>query len=613
MAIENKPSVAKKPWYRKKLLWLFLIILFSLGGIAFYIYNNFNKLLSEALIKNFNTSLASDVYELKFEKLRVNIFDGDIRVSNVVLQPREKPLQDYPYINSSFVLKTGKLVLKNVMLKELLQNNNLRLDKIEIDRPDVLLNLSGAIHILFPFKDSTIVSNQNEKKKTIDSFLLKTFELIDANFKVVNSFEEREFEIKDFDFAFNDLYLSQNIGIDSLICKSVKLSIGSASGTMLKSGIRTIQLNDYEFSIDNLHVQKSIDATNFHFSDLNTSIKNLDILLADSIYRITLGSFGLSYKEKTIKLEKINFIRNVSEAEMQKRFRFQHTQFSGSVGSMDFVNVNFDSLIYNGKLFVDELVIDSVTANIFKDKTKPVDLKRFPGYPGQQIAAIPLPLRINKVVVRNGTIFNKERKPDRSVAKVSVNKLNATVTNVTNIEKEQPLSINGEAYLENRVLFKVDLVFDYTKPQFTINAKIPKFDIKNLNALMKAYTPANTNSGVVDEISLSGKVYHTHATGTLKFLYHDLNIDLQLKEQAQWKSTLGALAANTVLNASNPLSAEKPARIVKFGIERDMNKGFINIIIKSLLEGIKETMLPSKANRKAFNKTKKEWKDQQKP
>ena len=67
-------------------------------------------------MKSFDASIVSDVYELKFEELRVNIFEGSIRLFNVSLQPREKPLNPYPYINSSFrfktyLLKTYRLVL----------------------------------------------------------------------------------------------------------------------------------------------------------------------------------------------------------------------------------------------------------------------------------------------------------------------------------------------------------------------------------------------------------------------------------------------------------------------------------------------------------------------
>jgi hypothetical protein len=83
---------------------------------------------------------------------------------------------------------------------------------------------------------------------------------------------------------------------------------------------------------------------------------------------------------------------------------------------------------------------------------------------------------------------------------------------------------------------------------------------------------------------------------------------LALQNKAKWKSSVLAFAANTAVNSSNPASAELPPRIVKFQATRDMNKGFINLIIKSLLNGIKETMIMSKENRKAYREAKKQLK-----
>jgi len=98
----------------------------------------------------------------------------------------------------------------------------------------------------------------------------------------------------------------------------------------------------------------------------------------------------------------------------------------------------------------------------------------------------------------------------------------------------------------------------------------------------------------------------------MKFLYHDLKVDLALQDKAKWKSSVLAFAANTYLDASNPGSANLPPRIVQFHVERDMNKGFVNIIIKSVLSGLKETMIMSKENKKAYKKAKKEMKKETK-
>ena len=86
-----------------RVLAVFFILLIA-GAVLIYI--NLGKLLTNALNKGFNANVISDVYGLKFEKLSVNLLQGDVEVYNVELKPREKPLVNYPYINSSFRLAT---------------------------------------------------------------------------------------------------------------------------------------------------------------------------------------------------------------------------------------------------------------------------------------------------------------------------------------------------------------------------------------------------------------------------------------------------------------------------------------------------------------------------
>ena len=62
------------------------------------------------------------------------------------------------------------------------------------------------------------------------------------------------------------------------------------------------------------------------------------------------------------------------------------------------------------------------------------------------------------------------------------------------------------------------------------------------------------------------------------------------------------MAANSIIKANNPSSPGMPLRKVKYTVQRDMNKGFINILIKSVLQGVKENFLPSKENKKAYRK-----------
>jgi hypothetical protein len=474
----------------------------------------------------------------------------------------------------------------------------------------VELTLDGNNYTFFPFEDSTGIADPSKanKKKPIKSFFLKEFGLIDASFHVTNLAKEREFKIQKLNISLKDLVIDQRPGRDIITNTRVDFSIAAFTGSLQKKAIKYINFKDFKITIDSLDLQQTVDTAIYHFADFSTGLNMLDVQTADSISHLTIDTFNLSYNGKSIKLKNVSFKPNISDAEMQKKFTYQTSQFSGTVGMMNLLGVNFDSLIYNGKIFIGEIFLDSLSASIFKDQRKPVDRKRFPEYPGQQIKGIPVPLLIKHLKATNINLVNKELKPDGDYAKANINRATLDVKNITTLPSDELLTANADAYIENKAHANVTLSFDYNKQQFGIDCSIKQFNLTALNPLLQSYTPATIEKGVADEVTFSGKAYQTNASGTMKFLYHDLKIDLSLRDKPAWQSSVLAFAANTYLDASNPGSANQPPRIVQYHVERDMNKGFINILIKSVLSGLKETMIMSKENKKTYKQAKKEAK-----
>ena len=596
-----------KSSFKKYLLWITggLFVVIVLAGII--LYYNFNRILSDALMKSFNSSLASDVYELKFKNLNVNLLEGNIKVRDVELSPREKPLKNYPYINSSLRLTTKKLLLTNVEITTLLQQNKLKLDRIEIDKPVVDLIIADMVPVFIPFKDSTGVpaTDNQESKRSLESFFLKEFKLINASFHVANSAKHRDLSVKRVNINLSDLMMDQHPGKDLISYSHIGLLIGEITGSLQRDKIKYISLKDYSLTVDSLEIQKTPDTLIYHFADYSLGLNDLDLQTEDSIFHLTLQSFQLSYNDKSVNLKNLAFNPNISNNEMQKRFKFQNTQFAGSVSSLSVNGINFDSLLYSKKLFIDEISLDSVSASIYKDKTKPLDTSKFPEYLGQSVKTISLPLLIKQVTATNVNIVNNERKPDSTYARVNINRGTADVKNITNLPTKEVLSMKAGAYIENKVHFNLNLGFSYLKPEFSINGMFEKFDITDLNKVLEAYTPAKIKKGTVDKIEFSGIAKRTEATGTMKFLYHDLDVELQLEDKAKWKNSVLSFAANTVVASANPVSANLPPKIVEYRVERDMNKSFINITLKSALAGLKETVIMSKENRKTYKEDKK--------
>lgn len=597
-------STSKRKWPIRRTIWISIIIV--LLGAATILYTYLNRLLSDALLKSFNSTVVADVYELKFENLLVDIFEGSIQVYNVELHPREKPLHDYPYINSSFRLSTENLILKKVEIFTLLKSKKLFVERISITKPEITVTLTGKRNIMLPFKDSAPVQNQtSEEKESLNSFGLNEFQLIDADFHVINEGKQREFKVKDFNISLSDLEVEQDLGKYEASFDQVALSIGEVSWDLQKGVLQHISLKDFKVGVDSLSIHLTLDTAIYRFHDFNTGMRDLDIQTADSLFHIEMESFDVSYKSKTIKLKNASFSPNVSHEVLQQKYKFQHTEFAVAVGQLDLKQVNFDSLIYGQKIFIDTLQLANVKGSLFKDKTKPMDTTKRPPYTGQRIRSLPIPLAINYVRATDVHLENIERKPDSTYATIHITKGNLSLTNVTNQSVVNELVINADAYINDVAHFKAKLGFSYKKPQYTFDCAVSEFNLPDLNPLIMAYTPAKFIAGVADEISFSGIADETTATGTMKFLYHDLEIDLKLREQAKWKSSIITFAANSILNENNPVTEKAPQRIVQFNIKRDMTKGFLNVLIKSLLNGLKETMIMSKENRKEYKAAKK--------
>jgi len=604
----NQPNKRNK---RRKIFIVLSAIGLLLIAAILYLYANLNKLLSDALLNAFNSNLISDVYELKFESLKVDPLNGNIRVKNVSLEPRKQPLNSYPYINSSFVLKTKSLTIMHVQLMTLLSENNLQLQEIEIEKPEVNVILDGEVNIFFPQKDTSTVRNNKSKKKFVDYYSLSKFQLSHAAFSGVNNLNGGNFTIRDFNIALTDIIIDQKTFHSIFYYKNFDMSIGEVSGHVKRGPFSTIYFRDFHLAVDSFNVDKTVDTLIYKFKDCRFAIRNVDLNTADSVLHIQMNAFDLSYKDSSITAGGISLKPNMTSAKLQEHLKFQKTDVAVSAGSLKISAINFDSLSRK-KIVIGKLALDSVQASIYKDNTKMVDPEHLPGYPGPQIMTIPLPIRIDEIELSNLNLESIERKKDGVPAVVHLNKGSVHVKNFTNLKPEDELNVDLEAYIENKVKFNMKLDFSYAKPEIKINGHFGRFNLPEMNKVLAAYTPAKIDSGIADEINFSGLVTHTQSNVTMKFLYRGLKVDLQIKEKAKWKSDVLAFAANTYLSENNPPDSGSPPKIVKYKVERDMHKGFVNIIIKSALAGLKETMLLSGENKKAYKKKKKEMKEKDK-
>jgi len=463
---------------------------------------------------------------------------GSIQVRNVELTPRQLPVAGYPYINSSLKLHADKILLSKVDIYTLLRTNILKLQRIEIMEPEIAIKLAGKRNIFFPFND-TSAANQPDinKKKFIEAFLLAEFSIVNATLVVTNEGLQTDLTTKNLSLSLKDLMIKQVPGRDVIANRLFDLSIGEAVWRFKKSDVQSVSISEYKLKVDSLALQNSADTFIYRFKNFSTGLKVLNMQTEDSLINVSMQSFNLSYRDKFILLKGIKFEPNISDAAMQRRFKYQNPVFSGTVGTIKLVGLNFDSLVYINKIFADEVELDKLSVSIFKDLTKPVNPEKFPAYPAQQTRSIEMPLDIGHLTATNITLENVEKRAEGKGI-VIVKRMQIHAKNVTNLTSTGFLTVNADGFLENKAHVFLDLQFSYAEPKYTMNARIGKFNLPDLNDFFSSYTPATILKGTADQVTLSATAYRTYSSGTMKFLYHGLDVDLNLKNQAKWKSDL---------------------------------------------------------------------------
>ncbi|HEX5111493.1 MAG TPA: DUF748 domain-containing protein, partial [Saprospiraceae bacterium] len=552
------------------------------------------------------------VYQLEFQDLKVNPITGYIIVLNAKVFPRDTARQQYGYINSHFDLTTRKIVLEKVNLVKLLWGNALDLDKIEIVEPEIDFTIANKNPVFFPFRGEKLDTVGVEKKRALVSFVIKKLDLVDAHFHVINLDSTREGDLQGINLSFGEITIDRETQKDKIAYQYFDFSIGELNAKLKKSDLRDFHLKDFMIRVDSLYFEQTPDTVIYHFSDARTSGHDLDIQTSDSLFHIALDSFRLHYAGNAIELKNVAYKPNRSEKAIAARFPFRKEVFNVVADSIHVKGINFDSLMYANKIFVDEVLLDSVYCEIYKDLTRPFPPHHQPKYLGQQVKEYAIPVFIKHINVSHANLLNKEVTPDSSSGKVNITRGKLDIYNITNLPTAEPLKVEADAYVENSAHTNLEVNFRYDQSQFSIKGNVKPFELQELNPFINSYTPMRIKKGMSDGITFSGVVYRTYSTGNMKSLYHDLEFEMAPVEKVSLGTIIKAFVAKTIINNSNPPSPNLPTRVVQFHVDRDMRTGFIWIIVKSMLDGIQETFIMSKENKEVYREKKEIMKKREK-
>jgi len=574
-----------------KILFIILLtITFVLFGIITYVNYNINNILTEKINESYNRSKFSEYYNLKYNKLKVNILTGNLKLLDVKLTHKANSNTNFFEKYGSIDYMVGKVIFKNVDIFKFIKTDSLTIDKIIIKKPTISIQKGSKI-----LKPYNFLNKNNDTTNVLLS--LKTFDLQDANL---------EYHDKNDKINIHSLYiLSKNIEITANIyIKSFILKVKDA----VQISESVDHINNFSFknlsvNINNLEINPKHDTSIYTYSNFTINIKKPKFTTKDSLYTFRTNNILIDYKNKNAIVENIIFKPNFSRKRFSKKFKYQTEIYSFDIKKLEITNINFKNLLLEPHLTAENISVNNIIADIYRDKTFPLNTNNYPKYPAQQIQQINIPINIKNINANNISITYSEKISKSKTGKIDISSLNLKIKNITNKTNENNLIIEAKGKVRNKIPFNILVNLDYNKPQFTFKGTVFKSNLRNANKTLSSFEPIELKSGTLNKLTFNGSANNNYSSGNMLFLYNNINIkilDKNKKASTKVKNKVAALVANTVIYKNNPAKGKKTPREVKFKYIRDKNKSFINLIWKSIFSGIIETIHPSKENKKQY-------------
>jgi hypothetical protein len=389
----------------------------------------------------------------------------------------------------------------------------------------------------------------------------------------------------------------KSISADSIVLENISVTVSDNRYQTLRYKAVGLSIRLIDLAIDSTD---RIDSGKILFSrDISLQCDSLYLLLQNRYYNLFVKGFDYESDRASLHIDQLKLSPKLTETAFAGAFKFAKDRFDISVKMLDILNIDRQRFIHQ-QLVADEMKIRQSSVFIFRDKSVPHDsIDRTDDYPQLAIMKLPLAINFRKIAISDTYIEYKEKneKSDSS-GKVAFFKVVAQLSNVTNIE-ESILS-NNRMILDFKSSFlrvapfhtKMVMLLNDRQGRFYLNAELGAFGAEALNPLLKPMALAEIKKGQIKYLEFHLNATNLKSSGTLKFCYDDLNLNLLKKDEDENKyknKILPSLLASMVIRKSNPSNGH--FKTVSINYKRDIHRSIFNLMWKSLFTGIKETAM----------------------
>lgn len=532
-------------------LFALLIIVVIVLGINTFASLYLNKMI-KARVKTEIDKATNGEYKLLLGKMWLNVAGGSLTVNDVQFLPN---FPEKVYDDSRYSIAADKIIIENFSFWNFLRGKDLTFSRTAFINPEIKIY------------QSTVIKVKDENDTIPHIFPL---------YKIIKS-------------------QVSSVTIDLIEIKKSRLLIyrSYADTNAVFSG------TDNDIRIKNFKVNEACERTNhiFFADKVEVAIKEFAYQIKD-LYALEGTGLYASYTDSIVTIDSVKLIPKFNKQHFSEKVGHQTDRIKLSSGKISFEKMNVKLFFERTWLLAGRLKINNLFIGAYRDKNfvrKERELKSLQ----RVIRDIPLLIKINEIHLHNSTVVYEELSPDAELAgKISFNRINGIIKGFSNdsihYSSKSELKVDASAYFMDKAKMTSIYSFPLTTTQtiFTGSGKLHTMQFSVLNELMQNSAHIHAEDGTLDSMIFSINANNNRATGEMRFIYHDLKIEVEQKdsEKSSFKAKMKTMVLNKfLLEEDNPSKGEEP-RITQINYARNPNRFIFNYVYNSLLSGIKPAL-----------------------
>jgi hypothetical protein len=338
---------------------------------------------------------------------------------------------------------------------------------------------------------------------------------------------------------------------------------------------------------------------NYSLQTLEGSSREISINRNSGMYGLTMDQLHYSSKEQKLTIDSILLTPHYD------KYEFAHKK-GEQVGR---VNLSVPKIIVEGIVLreiidtvftASKIEITSFDLHSFKDKRVPYVRTRHILLPMESLQKLSYPVSIDSLVIKDSRVTLEEISENGTESgTVTIDHINSAAGLITNqykkgMPRDATLKASGMLMDQGEINAVFLLPLDGS-PTYRTTGSISKFPFEKLNPALENIARIKIESGQLNNMKFDFRYTDIQSNGTVEIDYENLRI-IGLNKKNDDQNDFKTLVINVIVKNTKDRTMTRLQRTGAINIERDRTRYIFNVWWKSILDGLRSSILGIEKN-----------------